>query len=84
MNLSREQIRAEALKLNPAEREALAEELLLSINGSDREAIDAAWLLEVRRRDAAFISGQSRANPIDSVTDRLKIKSQTFGRSSSH
>jgi hypothetical protein len=70
--MTREQIRSAAMDLDPAEREALAEELLLSLTDTDRDAIDAAWLGEARRRDAAFASGATTARPVDHVIDRLK------------
>lgn len=72
MTLTREQIRAAALELHPNDREALAEELPLSISVEEREAIDQAWLEEARRRDAAFLAGNRNAKPVDEVLDRLK------------
>lgn len=60
-----EQIRSAALQLKPSEREALAEELLMSIAESDRDSIDAAWLAEARRRDEALHRGKTTAKPID-------------------
>jgi putative addiction module component (TIGR02574 family) len=69
--MTREQIKTAALKLDPAEREALAEELLLSIDATERAAIDAAWLGEVHRRDADFRAGTS-AKPADAVIQRLQ------------
>lgn len=70
--MTREQIRVAALELDPAERERLAEELLLSIGQSDQEAIDAAWLAEAHRRDALFQAGATTARPVDEVIDRIK------------
>lgn len=72
--LTREQIKSAAMQLDPAERESLAEELLLSIDASDRESIDAAWLAEVQRRDADFLAGQTSAKPADDVIHRLQGK----------
>jgi hypothetical protein len=71
MTLTKSQIKAAALELDPAEREALAEELLLSLSDGEREAIDAAWLVEARRRDADFAAGSVAAKPVDEVIDRL-------------
>ena len=68
MALTREQIRTAALELDPDERQALAEELLLSITGAEHEVIDKAWLAEAYRRDAEFAAGKMGAKPIDSVT----------------
>lgn len=70
--LTREQIKTEALKLDPREREALAEELLLSISADQREAIDAAWLAEAHRRDADFMAGKASARTVEEVISRLK------------
>jgi hypothetical protein len=70
--MTRDQIRSAALELDAPEREALAEELLLSIGSSEREAIDAAWLSEVRRRDADAIGGSNVARPVDEVVNRLQ------------
>jgi putative addiction module component (TIGR02574 family) len=67
MTLTRDQIKSAALKLTPAEREALAEELLLSISETDRQSIDAAWLSEARRRDAEFVAGETSAKPVEAV-----------------
>lgn len=71
MALTRHQIKTAALELAPAEREALAEELLLSIAEADSQAIDAAWLAEARRRDAAFLAGNTGTKPVEDVIDRL-------------
>jgi len=74
MTLSKDQIMTAALKLDPLERETLAEELLLSINDSDHAQIDAAWLGEAHRRDAAFRAGHTSAKPVDEVIQRLLRK----------
>ena len=65
MAMTRDQVRRAALELAPDERQALAEELLLSISGAERDAIDSAWLAEVRRRDAAFAEGTSTGRPVN-------------------
>ena len=69
--MTTDQIRTAALKLDPVDREALAEELLLSIAQADREVIDTAWLAEARRRDAEFRAGRSHAKPVGEVISRL-------------
>ena len=76
MSLTRQELKISAMKLAPAEREALAEELLLSIDETDRDVIDAAWLLETRRRDAAFQAGTTSAKSVDDVVGRLQGKSR--------
>jgi putative addiction module component (TIGR02574 family) len=71
MPLTRQQLLNEALSLNPTEREALAEELLLSLGESERAEVDAAWLAEVKARNAAYVSGQVKASPVDQVVNEL-------------
>ncbi len=71
MSLTKEQIKSAALELAPAEREALAEELLLSVTELERDAVDAAWLAEAKRRDAAFRRGETGAKPVEDVIARL-------------
>lgn len=65
MTLSRAQIMIEALKLDPHEREAMAEDLLLSVSADDRGRIDELWLAEAKRRDAEFGAGRMTAKPVD-------------------
>jgi putative addiction module component (TIGR02574 family) len=72
--MTKEQIKSEAMHLEPSEREELAEELLLSIDGPDREAIDAAWLDEARRRDAAYAANRTHVRPVNEVLERLYKK----------
>jgi hypothetical protein len=74
MTLTKEQIKSAALQLDPAERGALAEELLLSIDGVEREAIDAAWLAEAKKRDGDYLAGRKGAKPAMEVVDRLKSR----------
>jgi hypothetical protein len=76
MPLTKQQIKAAALKLDPIEREALAEELLMSISDADSRSIDAAWLEEVKRRDASFIQTRSAAKAVDDVISRLRDSAQ--------
>lgn len=48
--MTREQILSEAMSLAPEERELLAEELWLSIDGTTRDEVEQAWAAEIRRR----------------------------------
>jgi hypothetical protein len=70
--MTREQIKNAALELDPADREILAEEILLSISNHERSAVDEAWLTEIRRRDAAKPNGK----PIEEVIERLRNKAR--------
>jgi putative addiction module component (TIGR02574 family) len=74
--MTREQIKSAALSLDPAEREALAEELLLSLSDLDQAEIDAAWLGEAHRRDADYATGKTTAKPVDEVLARLRAKAR--------
>jgi putative addiction module component (TIGR02574 family) len=74
MSMTKEQIKSAALQLDPLDREALAEELLLSIDGEQSSTIDAAWLEEARRRDDEFSSGRTSGKPVNEVIDRLSAK----------
>ena len=65
------QIKAAAMELEPSQRESLAQELLLSDTDEERERIDAVWLEEVRRRDAAYQRGEVTARPAEEVIHRL-------------
>lgn len=75
MPMTKDQLLAEAMALDPAEREALAEELLRTIDG-DQADIDAAWLEECRRRMEAVDRGEIGTVPVDQVMrdlfERLK------------
>ena len=76
MPMTREQLFAEARALDPREREALAEELLLSLDEADRATIDAAWLEEVKARDASYRRGESKAYPVDDVIAELRARAK--------
>jgi putative addiction module component (TIGR02574 family) len=70
MPMTKEQIKTAALELAPAEREALAEEILLSISPADREAIDATWIAEAHRRNAEYQAGLCKVIPVEELLSR--------------
>ena len=76
MPMTKDQIFAEAMALGPDEREALAEDLLLSLDPARQAAVDAAWLEEVRRRDAAFAAGQDTESPLDEAVARVLARAR--------
>ena len=76
MSLTRQQILTEALSLDPTERESLAEELLLSLDEPDREAIDAAWLAESHSRNEAYRRGEVQAMPVEQAIARILDKAR--------
>lgn len=77
MALTVEQIRIAALDLQPADRQALAQDLLLSIDGASAQELDQAWLSEARRRDASFRAGKTGAKSVDEVLTRLRGKANS-------
>ena len=70
MPMTKEQILAEAKALNPEEREALVEELWLTLD-EERTAIEAAWVAECKRRIEAVDRGEMPTIPGDQVMREL-------------
>lgn len=69
--MTKDQVLAEALALKPAERESLAQDLLLSLGDADAEAVDRAWLDEARRRDEAFARGKMGSVTLEDAISRV-------------
>ena len=74
MPLTKDQILNEAMALGPTDREALAEQLLASIDGDGRTPVDAAWAAEIDRRLSASDRGEVQAAPPDEMFRRLREK----------
>jgi putative addiction module component (TIGR02574 family) len=74
MPMTKEQIYAEAIALDVREREALAEELLLTVDDGTREEVDAAWAEEIERRIAEYERGEVKAIPGDQVLRELRAR----------
>jgi hypothetical protein len=70
--MTKEEIKTAAMQLDPVEREALAEELLLTLPQLEEEAIDAASLEEARRRYESFLQSGGVAKTVDEVVARLR------------
>ena len=60
----------EALKLDPAERLALVDQVLHSLDQPD-PAIDRIWIEEAERRLAEYRSGKARGVPAEDVVGPL-------------
>lgn len=71
MPMTKEQILTEAMALDPKEREALAEQLLLTVDG-DRAAIEAAWVEECKLRMEAVDRGELPVVPGDQAMRELR------------
>lgn len=70
METELEKLEAEALKLTPGERAALAQRLLASLE-EDAE-IEEAWAIEVERRIAEVESGAVQLIPIEEALARVR------------
>lgn len=62
-----EELTARAVALPARSRAELAEILIQSIEEVDSEAIKAAWLVEIRRRDQEIRAGAAVARTADEV-----------------
>ena len=76
MAMTKDQILAEAMSLEPKDREALAEEILLSLGPDEQGEIDAAWLAEAHRREADFARAGGKTSPVEDVIGRLEAKAR--------
>ena len=65
-----DKLEAEALKLAPGERAALAQRLLASL-AEDAE-IEEAWAVEIERRIAEVESGAVKVIPIEEALARVR------------
>jgi putative addiction module component (TIGR02574 family) len=61
----------EVLKLTPAQRAELIDNLLLSLDTPDK-VIDALWAQEVEDRIDAYEQGKLKAKTLDQVLDKYK------------
>lgn len=71
MDTELEKLEAEALKLTPGERAALAQRLLASLEEEYTE-IEDAWAQEVERRIAEVESGAVQVIPIEEALARVR------------
>ena len=72
--MSKEQIRQEALALSEEDREALAEELLLTIDRSTPEEIEKAWIEEAEKRVESIRNGTAILHDGPAVMEELREK----------
>jgi len=70
MDTELEKLEAEALKLEPGERAALAQRLLASLE--EDADIEEAWAEEVERRIAEVEKGAVQLIPIDEALARVR------------
>jgi putative addiction module component (TIGR02574 family) len=70
-----EQLKAQALKLSPPERDELLRALIASIDGEPEdtpEAIARAWDEEIERRIADLEAGRTRSIPAEQVFAEIR------------
>lgn len=72
--MSREEIEAEALKLDPAARARLAEKLLQSLEHLSQEENERIWVEEARRRDEAWDRKPAEGRPAEDVHRDLRTR----------
>ncbi|MBZ0160072.1 addiction module protein [Candidatus Methylomirabilis sp.] len=72
--MSVDELREEALRLNPAARARLARELLASLDALSEAEIEKLWIDEAIRRDEELDSGAARAYPADEVLARARAR----------
>jgi len=70
------QLLAEALRLPPEQRAALAGELIQSLDVPVDEEVEAAWSLEIRRRLEMLDSGKARTVPWPEARRRILAASR--------
>jgi putative addiction module component (TIGR02574 family) len=72
MSMTLAEIEAEALKLDPEEREQLANTLFFSLD--DQEEIDEEWRVEIARRIEEIDSGAVQPIPAEQVFAELRAE----------
>ena len=71
--MSIDEIKTEALKLNPATRARLARDLLASLDTLEAADLEQLWLDEAVRRDDELDQGTARLQPADEVLARARL-----------
>lgn len=69
-----DELKREALKLDPSTRAHLAHELLDSLDSLTEAEVEQLWLEEAARRDAALDAGAAQASPASEVLARARAR----------
>jgi putative addiction module component (TIGR02574 family) len=72
--MTRSQLVAEALKLDPEDRVEVAHQLLASLDDLSEAEIEALWLAEAERRDLALDRGELKSIPAEEVFANLRSR----------
>jgi hypothetical protein len=67
-----DELRREALQLDPSSRANLARELLVSLDDLSEPEVERLWLEEAVRRDEEMASGKVTPLPMDEVFAELR------------
>jgi hypothetical protein len=65
-----DELKAQALRLDPEARVDLARELLASLDGSNEAEVEGLWIDEAMRRHEKLDSGAARVYPAAEVLER--------------
>jgi hypothetical protein len=72
--MTRSQLVAEALKLDPEDRVEVAHQLLASLDDLSEAEIEALWLAEAERRDLALDRGELKSIPAKEVFANIRSR----------
>jgi putative addiction module component (TIGR02574 family) len=72
--MTRSQLVAEALKLDPEDRVEVAHQLLASLDDLSEAEIEALWLAEAERRDLALDRGELKSIPAEEVFANIRSR----------
>lgn len=67
-----DELKREALRLDPSTRAGLARDLLVSLDDLSEAEVERLWLEEAVRRDEEMASGKVRPIPMDEVFAELR------------
>ena len=67
-----DELKQEAMRLDPTERASLARELLVSLDALSESEVERLWLEEAERRRLLVESGEAQLIPMDEVFARAR------------
>ena len=67
-----DELKREALQLDPSTRAGLARDLLVSLDDLSEAEVESLWLEEAVRRDEEMASGKVQPIPMDEVFAELR------------
>jgi len=79
MNRQTSQVVEEVLAMPPAERAAVAEKAIASLDPLDDGDVEAAWQAECARRLSQIEAGQVELEPWEAVRDRIRGRLRASG-----